>query len=141
MYQKDFILRMIREIILLLAKVINLIKEENYEKAELVLTKIYDDYLKIDKNFFVDNEYNRILFFLKKDMDYAPDQIEVIANMLKIEGELAFKKGNKGLALNILQKSLRLYNYIEIEQINYSIERQIGITDLNYLIEQIADDS
>ena len=136
MYQKDFILRMIREIILLLAKVINLIKEENYEKAELVLTKIYDDYLKIDKNFFVDNEYNRILFFLKKDMDYAPDQIEVIANMLKIEGELAFKKGNKGLALNILQKSLRLYNYIEIEQINYSIERQIGITDLNYLIEQ-----
>lgn len=137
MYQKDYILRMIKMLDDLLAAIFRMIKKGDYTKASEQIGKIYYDMLKEDAAFFRDIPTGELTSKLLKEHNYTNGHLEILAELFNAEAELEFAKGNKSGSLEYSTKSLLLFEFIDLEQRTLYPERLQKMTAIRKRIEEI----
>jgi hypothetical protein len=123
MYQKDYILRMIEMLGQLIAGILGLIRKGDFKKAEDKLEHLYYSMLKEDSAFFRDIPVDELTNKLLHEHNYTNGHLEVLAELFYAEAELRLAKDDKPGTLEYSQKSLRLFEFIDVEYKTYSQER------------------
>ena len=120
MYKKDYILRMVEEMIRFIAKVMSLLKEGKPEEAEKWLEKGYQ-LLKADHQKMLQMKPGELVQELERQ-GYDYTKMELKADLINAESEiLAYKQDQK--AADLLITALAVYEYIENNHHVYSFER------------------
>jgi|GEM_PF-369714 len=123
MYQKDYILRMIEMLGDLLAAIFGLIKKGDYHKAGENLDRIYYDMLKEDAAFFRSIPKEDLTRKLLEEHNYTNGHLEILAELFNTEAELAGAKGDSHECLEYSEKSLLLFEFVDLQQKTLSMER------------------
>ena len=138
MYQKDYILRLIEQMIRTLAVFFGLLKKEDFGKAGECLGNAYYELLKEEAAFFRGIPEEDLTSELLEKHNYTNDHLEIVAELFNAEAELCLAQGNKKDALAWTRKSLRLFRYFDQATKTYSQERidkmaalERRISDLN----------
>lgn len=137
MYQKDYILRMIEMIGDLIAGILGLIRKGDFKKASEEISRIYYDVLREDSSFFRKIPEEDLTRKLLKEHNYTNGHLEILAELLNAEAELAMAKGNNKESLEFLGKSLIIFEFIDNEQKTYSFEKDKKMTEIRKRIEEL----
>lgn len=135
MYQKDYILRMIEMLGDLIAAIFGLVRKGDYTQASEKLERIYYDMLKEDAAFFRKIPKDDLTHALLEKHNYTSGHLEILAELFNAEAELALAQGNRTGCLEFSEKSLLLFEFIDIEQKTLSLER---LDKMNSIRERIA---
>lgn len=138
MYQKDFLLRMITEIMKFIGEILGLIRKEEYEKASKMLEGAYNTFLKEDAAYFSNISEKDLTKELLEKHNYTNDHLEVLAELFNAEGELNFAQGNRIRSVEFFRKVLILLDFINKENRIYSEERLHKIGNLRKKIEELS---
>jgi hypothetical protein len=123
MYQKDYILRMVEMIRDLIMGILGLIRKGDLEKAGDEIDRLYHNFLKEDSAFFTALSAKDLTTKLLKDHNYNYGHLEMLAWLFDAEAELELARGNEKLCVEFSQKELILFEFIDVEQKTYSLER------------------
>jgi len=123
MYQKDYILRMVEMLGDLIAAVLGLIRKGDFEQASGNLERIYHDMLKEDAAFFRSIPKEDLTYELLEKHDYTNGHLEILAELFNAEAELAIAQGKSQDCLEYSEKSLLLFEFIDLQQKTLSMER------------------
>ncbi|NQU54431.1 MAG: hypothetical protein HQ522_18050 [Bacteroidetes bacterium] len=123
--EKDFLMRQLMMLFEVIHKILGYRKKGEKGKALDEIQYFYQC-LKIEVDI---NSMNieKLLEFLEKDKNLNNEQIEMIAFVLKEQGELSETKQTK---LDFFRKSYFLLNKVERESISYSMDRQMKLAEL-----------
>ena len=123
--EKDFLMRQLMMLFEVIHKILGYRKKGEKGKALDEIQYFYQC-LKIEVDI---NSMNieKLLEFLEKDKNLNNEQIEMVAFVLKEQGELSETKQTK---LNFFRKSYFLLNKVERESISYSMDRQMKLAEL-----------
>jgi hypothetical protein len=136
MYQKDYILRIIEQIGILIRGILGLIENGNLEEAREKLDDLYYETLKEDAAFFTLIPAEKLTQKLLTDHNYTNGHLEILAELLNVEAELAFAKGNRTGSLEYSRKSLTLLAFLDEAYKTYSKER---LDKMNMIRERIKE--
>lgn len=121
MLRRDYILRMLEQFFEVLGELLNKAGKLETEELENQLNKLYGDYLKADFEFFYNNDIDRIIEFLGRDSgNDVLYRAEMLAELLHQDGLL---KTDMEMKRNLLNKALKLFEYIDTEGKTFSMER------------------
>jgi len=123
--EKDFLMRQIMMLFEVIHKILRYRKKGEKGKALDEIQYFYNC-LKIEIDIH-SVEINALLEFLEKDKNLNNEQIEMVAFVLKEQGELADLKEIK---LDFFRKSYFLLNKVENESIRFSMDRQMKLAEL-----------
>lgn len=123
--EKDFLMRQLMMLFEVISKILRYRKKGEKGKA---LDEIHYFYklLKIEANFDSMN-IEQLLNFLEKDKNLTNEHIEMVAFVLKEQGELAEDIQEK---LGFFRKSYFLLDKVERESITFSMDRQMKMAEL-----------
>lgn len=123
--ERDFLMRQLTELFKVLEKIIRHRKSGEYKDAENEIKYFYEC-LKIEGDVGAMN-IEEFLNFLEKEKKLNNDQIEMVAFVLKEQGEM-----EKDIAkrLDFFRKSYFLLDKVERESTIFSMNRQMKITEL-----------
>ena len=138
MYQKDYILRIIEQIGVLIRGIFGLIENGNLEQAREKLDNLYYEALKEDAAFFTLIPEDKLTQKLLMDHNYTNAHLEILAELLNAEAELAFASGNRKGSLEYSRKSLTLLEFLDKVYKTYSQERLDKIDMLKERIKLIS---
>ena len=136
MYQKDYILRLIEQMVRTLAVFFGLLKKEDFGKAGECLGNAYYDLLKEEAAFFRGIPEEDLTSELLEKHNYTNDHLEIVAELFNAEAELCLAQGNKEDALAWTRKSLRLFRYYDLAMKTYSQERIDKMAELERRISE-----
>lgn len=139
MYQKDYILRMIEMLGDLLAAIFGLIRKGDFKKASENLDRIYYDMLKEDASFFRSIPADELTARLLEEHNYTNGHLEILAELFNAEAELELAQGNKQGSLEYSEKSLLLFEFIDIQGKTYSVEMQDKLSAIRDRIRKLKD--
>ena len=139
MYQRDYILRLIEQMINTLAVFFGLLKKEEFNKAGDLLSNAYYELLKEESAFFRGIPEEELTSELLERHNYTNDHLEIVAELFNAEAELCLAQGNKKDALIWTRKSLRLFRYIDKATKTYSRERIDKIEALERRISELGE--
>lgn len=123
--ERDFIMRQIRLLFELIEKIIRSREKGNREEA-LKYIQVFYQQLKIDP-VFQDTPLDDLLPFLRKQKNMTTDQIELLAFVLKEQGELSDMDAER---LNFFRRSYILLEQVERDSLSFSMDRQMKIAEL-----------
>ena len=123
MYQKDYILRMIEMIRVLIMGILGLIKKGELDLAGEKIDNLYYDFLKEDSAFFTFIPAEELTEKLLQEHNYTHGHLEILAWLFDAEAELELARGNNKLSHEFSQKALTLFEFLNNEQNIYSLER------------------
>jgi hypothetical protein len=123
MYQKDYILRMIEMLGDLLAALFGMIRRGEFTQASEKLERIYYDMLKEDASFFRSIPIEDLTHKLLEEHNYTNGHLEILAELFNAEAELAAGEGNLKGCLEYSEKSLLLFEFIDLQQKTLSLDR------------------
>ena len=123
MYQKDYILRMIEMLGDLIAGIFGLIRKGDYSRAAENIERIYYDMLKEDASFFRSIPIEDLTHKLLEEHNYTNGHLEILAELFNAEAELAAAEGNLKGCLEYSEKSLLLFEFIDLQQKTLSLDR------------------
>src|SRR5210317_1593008 len=127
--EKDFIMRQLMMLFEVIHKILRYRKKGEKGKA-LDQIKYFYDCLKVESD-IQSMEIEKMLKFLKKDKNLNNEQIEMVASVLKEQGELSESDKDK---INFFSKSYFLLKKVEHESVSFSMDRQMKLAELkNYL--------
>jgi hypothetical protein len=138
MYQKDYVLRMIEMIRELIMGILGLIKKGDFEKAGDKIETLYYDFLKEDSAFFTTIPAKELTQKLLQEHNYTNGHLEILAWLFDAEAELELARGNNKMSIEFSQKSLILFEFIEIEQKTYSFDREEKLKMIRNRIESLT---
>jgi len=141
MYQKDYILRMIAEIMKFIGEILGLIKKEEYGKASKMLEEAYTTFLKEDAAYFSNIPEKDLTKELLEKHNYTNDHLEILIELFNAEGELNIAQGDRISSVGFFRKALILLDFIDKENRIYSEERLHKIENLRKKIEELSSDS
>jgi hypothetical protein len=137
MYQKDYILRMIEMLGDLLAAIFGLVRKGDYTQASGKLDRIYYDMLKEDAAFFRKIPKDDLTHKLLDEHNYTNGHLEILAGLFNADAELELAKGNRELSLDFSEKSLLLYEFIDIQEKTLSLDRLDKMNSIRERIEKL----
>jgi len=137
MIQKDYIQRMTQQIAQIMAKLMGLNIDESLE----IIDQAYTEWLTIDRKFLDQLSKNQLLDVLVKEKKLNINHLEYIAELLAIEGELFFKNKQLPKSRDTLQKSLILFQHVDLAQQLFSFDRQNKLKRIQHLLQQIEKQS
>jgi hypothetical protein len=138
MYQKDYILRMIEMLGDLLAAIFGLVRKGDYTQASVKLDRIYYDMLKEDAAFFRKIHKDDMTNKLIDEHNNTNGHLEILAGLFNADAELELAKGNRKLSLDFSEKSLLLYEFIDIQEKTLSLDRLDKMTSIRKRIEKLS---
>jgi hypothetical protein len=116
MYQKDYILRMIEMLGDLLAAIFGLLRKGDYDQATEKLEDVYYDILKEDAAFFRSIPKEDLTRKLLEEHNYTNGHLEILAELFNAEAEIQLARGNAAGSLEYSEKSLILFEFIDLQQ-------------------------
>lgn len=137
MYQKDYILRMIERIGILVAGIMGLIKKGNYQEARESLDEAYQEVLKEDAAFFNSIPISGLTEDLIQKHNYTHGHLEILSELFYAQAELFYARGDQGSSLPYYQKSLKLINFVSEESRSFSLEKQSRILHIEKRITEL----
>ncbi len=123
--EKDFLMRQLMLLFEVIQKILRHRKTGDKEKA-FEQIKYFYELLKIDDD-INSMSIEQLTEFLVKDKNLTNEQIEMIAFVLKEQGELSEQKKKK---LDFFSKSYFLLQKVEQESITFSMDRQMKLAEL-----------
>ena len=130
MYQRDYILRMIKMAAKMLAAILGRIKGGDIHRASEDIENMYYDILKEDAAFFRDIPAEKLTEKLLNEHNYTNGHLEILAELFNAEAELCLAKKDQKGCIEYSCKSLKLFEYIDNEQKTYSEERILKMSTL-----------
>lgn len=123
--ERDYILRQIRLLFELIEKIIRSRQKGNRDEA-IQLIQVFYKQLKVEQN-LQEMALNDLLPYLTKERNLAVEQIELLAIVLKEEGECAPEDSQRQ---DYFQKAWFLLEHVEKESLTFSMYRQMNIAEL-----------
>lgn len=120
MYEKDYIMKMVEAFARMIARIIGLKEIGEPDRAASLILEAYDTILKMDPeelHNFDEAAWDR---FCK---ERTPQEIEMIAELFKLEGEIRIDSGDRDGAYRLLFKSLDLLKYADNQSDTFSVTR------------------
>ena len=131
MFKKDYLLRIIEEIIRIIGRILHLIKEGDFDKAEKMLKEAYE---LIEVNEDWKNISITALIQLMEKKEFSYSKMEIIADLIKVEGDIVKAQGKEGYH-DLYIKALAIYEYLDQNDVTYSFERADKIIKLKNIVE------
>ncbi len=116
MFERDYILRMIEMIGELIAGILGLIRKGKLDQAEKELNRIYGNMLREDSAFFRSLPKEKLTENLLRDHNYTNGHLEILAWLCDAEAELCLARGDNPGSLEFSEKSLILFEFIDMEE-------------------------
>ena len=123
----------------LLAAIFGLIRKGDFKKASENLDRIYYDMLKEDASFFRFIPADELTARLLEEHNYTNGHLEILAELFNAEAELELAQGNKQGSLEYSEKSLLLFEFIDIQGKTYSVEMQDKLSAIRDRIRKLKD--
>jgi len=139
MYQKDYILRMIEMLGDMLAGIFGLVRKGDITEASEKLDNLYYDMLKEDAVFFRSIAAEDLTQKLIDEHNYTNGHLEILAELFNAEAVLEEAQGNKSGCIEYSEKSLLLFEYIDLHQKTLSLERCDRMEDIKARILRLRE--
>ncbi len=123
----------------LLAGIFGLIRKGDLTQASENLERIYYDLLKEDASFFRLIPKEDLTHKLLDEHNYTNGHLEIVAELFNAEAELELAKGNIAGAMEYSEKSLLLFEFIDLEQKTLSMERLDKMTAIRDRISGLRE--
>jgi hypothetical protein len=123
--EKDFLMRQLMMLFEVIHKILRYRKKGEKGKAFDEIKYFYEC-LKIDVD-INSMKIEELMKFLEKDKNLNSEQIEMVAFVLKEQGELS---ETTEIKLDFFRKSYFLLNKVEKESVTFSMDRQMKIAEL-----------
>jgi hypothetical protein len=107
----------------LIAAIFGLIRKGDYKQAGEDLDRIYYDMLKEDAAFFRSIPKDELTHTLLEEHNYTNGHLEILAELFNAEAELELAQDNRAGSLEYSEKSLLLFEFIDLKQKTLSLER------------------
>ena len=107
----------------LVAAILKLIRNGEFQKAEQGISEIYETLLKKDASFFQNIPIDKLTTTLLEDHNYTHGHLEILAELFYAEAELKAATKNNESSLILYKKSLVLFEFTDKAGNTYSEER------------------
>lgn len=124
----------------LIAGIMGLIKKGDFEQAEEKLENLYYGMLKEDSAFFRDIPESELTDRLLHEHNYTNGHMEVLAELFNAEAELCLAQAKKPESLEYSRRSLRLFEFIDVEYKIYSQKRIDKMETIKIRIRMLEND-
>jgi hypothetical protein len=138
-YQKDYILRMIEMLGDLIAAVFGLARKGDFQQATENLERIYYDMLKEDAVFFRSIPKEDLTQELLEKHNYTNGHLDILAELFNAEAELAIAQGKSQDCLEYSEKSLLLFEFLDLQTKTLSLDRLDKMTCIRDRILKLRD--
>ena len=124
--EKDYLMNQLMMLFEVIHKILRLRRKGEDEEAEKQVQFFYE-YLKIDED--VEKlSVEALIDLLEKDKKLVNEQLEMVAFVLKEQGELALSNDKR---LDFFRKSYFILQKVERESTSFSLDRQMKIAELS----------
>lgn len=120
MYEKDYIMRMVEAFSRMIARIMGLREKGELNQAEALILEAYDTILKIDPVTLRNFDENAWETFCR---ERTPQELEMIADLFRLEGEIRIDLGDREGVCRLLFKSLELLKYVDDHTDTFSLPR------------------
>ena len=100
----------------LLAAIFGLLRKGDYDQATEKLEDVYYDILKEDAAFFRSIPKEDLTRKLLEEHNYTNGHLEILAELFNAEAEIQLARGNAAGSLESSEKSLILFEFIDLQQ-------------------------
>jgi hypothetical protein len=121
----------------LIAAVFGLVRKGDYTQASDKLDRIYYDMLKEDAAYFRKIPGEDLTHKLLEEHNYTNGHLEILAELFNADAELELAKGNSEECLDFSEKSLLLFEFIDIQQKTLSLERLDKMNSIRDRIDKL----
>jgi len=139
MYEKDYILRMIEMLGVLLRAIFGMITRGNYQQAEEQLHEAYLTMLRKDASFFHRIPDDELTTTLISDHNYTHAHLEILAELFYAEAVLQYAKDQKANSRSCFHKSLLLYDFVDKTYKTFSAERIDRMAEIRNRIAEMDE--
>ena len=137
MYQRDYILRMIEKIGVLVKGILGRIKKGDFQEASESIDNAYQDVLKEDAAFFNNIPLARLTDNLIGEHNYTNGHLEILSELFYAQAELSYAQGIRDESLKHYQKSLKLIEFVSEESKSFSLDKQSRISSIKKRISEL----
>ena len=135
MFKRDYLLHIIEQIGKVLAKVVELLRDNKPEEARETIHKTYDRFLHLKVE-----ELDAILEHdpvhkLINEHDFDAQRLNALAELLKAEGDVYLQEVNEESAKSRYYKALLIFEYLNQTEQVYSFDREAKIADMQEKIK------
>ena len=115
-YQKDYILFMVEQFGRLLRKLIQYITEGRFDDATFEIEQVYRQYLGINSDLINRMPYQSLMLLQQADPETYHDKCIVLAELLRLEGDIFSSSGVLREALGRYTRSLCVYLTVLLDE-------------------------
>lgn len=134
-FQRDYLLRMIEMLGDFIIAILGKIKKGETEQANEQLEQIYYDFLKNDAAFFRSLTENQLTESLLTEHNYTHGHLQILAELFFAEAELRAARKEFNECKSYFQKSLKIFEFIDVELKTFDEER---VKKIESIREKIA---
>lgn len=127
MYERDYILRMIEAFAKMLAAIMGLREKGELDKARALVEEAYESMLKVQSGEIKEYDREQWNQFCSKR---SPEELEMLADLFKVEGEILLDTGEPEQASWLLVKALELLKLVDAQSGVFSLTRFDKISEL-----------
>jgi hypothetical protein len=138
MIRRDYLMRQVEDFAKVMGKILGLKSKGEYSKANEVISVAYNDLLNISDQVLNETRAEDLVEELTNKHHLQKEQINIIAELLFHEGEIAELESRLDESHEIYLKSLSLFEHLNKEETTYNIER---IGRIKTLISKLSIDS
>jgi hypothetical protein len=120
-----------------LAAILGLIKKGNTLQAKENIDNAYVDFLQKEASFFTEIPKEKLTHTLLHGHNYTNQHLEILAYLFYAEAEINYKSGKFDECRPYAEKSLLLFEFIDIATKTFSEERNIIISTLQSYLKQL----
>ena len=133
--RRDYLLRIIDEFFKFLSKILKLKGAKEYQQAFALIEETSQTLLHLQLSEFLDNQEPILNMVSNKSLNL--DQIEILAELLKVKADIDLELNNNFSAINSYVKSLDLFEHIQSSSKNFSLARIDKIKDINFTLTSL----
>jgi hypothetical protein len=133
--RRDYLLRIIDEFFKFLSRILKLREAKEYQKALALIDETSQTLLKAELSEFLESE--EPILTIIKNKQLSTDQVEILAELLKVKADVELDLGYNLSAIKIYEKSLELFGEIQKTSRNYSLERINKMMDINFTLTKL----
>jgi hypothetical protein len=122
----------------LLAILLGLIKKGDTQQAQKRINNAYRDFLKQDAVFFDAISADEMINELLEKHDYTNDHLNILSQLFYVEGEVSIKTQNQERGKLMFAKALKILNYLDQTEANFSLERNNRIQQVSDRLNQLS---
>lgn len=139
MLRKDYILRMIEEMVQMITKILGLLKNGESVKAYSIYTEGLQRILKLNEDELFSLDVDKIRFKFENEYGESFLGLENLADLIVKGGDIHIASNDEGRAEKCYIKALELLNVIEMESGIFSLNRQAKMVKVTQLLDQIKN--